>query len=115
MGDIRIEVGASEGMMWIGIEPPLTDEQEELLRQAEFVNSDVRLTFSNENPEGSLPYSRKGIPADTFKSSGEGDKGILGVAQAISRVLERGGDMVVVDQSLHRTEEGQFVFIDRAS
>jgi hypothetical protein len=99
---VQIQIGSTESHRFLGIQPPLTDAQSELLHAAiederAFLPSPT--WFVTMRPESSEAYSRVGIRVNELASEQMGDDRMIILAQKVARVLERSGDTVTIDET----------------
>ena len=115
MAEVRIEVGMSDGYRYLGVQPPITNEQRELLKAAEYSDSSIPDRFGIQHPDIGEPYSQSGITTAAFSTTSEANKAIVRSANNVARVLRLNQDEVIVDESLHLIGDGRYLFSGEAN
>lgn len=107
---VRIEVGMTDGFRYLGIQPPLTKEQSEWLKAADFSDSKIIQSYVVMEPDNGEPYSEAGISTGTDLSFAESHRNIVEAANNIARILVIAGDTVHIDEELHSIGFGRHLF-----
>jgi hypothetical protein len=111
MGIINIEVGMTADLRYIGIQPPLTEEQHALLVAAEYIDSDIRSDFQTvQDPTQGAPYSRLQRNTSEYNTPQQASKSTVKTAERIAGVFRRAGEMVSMDTHMRFFESGENLF-----
>lgn len=110
MADVRIELGMTDGFRYLGVQPPLSDEQQRFLEAARFEDPLVAARFSTQTPFHGEPFSETGMITEAFMTPRGADRGIIEIATKIAEVLRSSGDTVEVDERLHPIGFGHYLF-----
>jgi hypothetical protein len=92
----HIQVGATDGYRYTGVQPPLNERQLAALEAAAVDDPWMPTSFES---RGS--YSEAGFSSFTLEGHNGPDGGIVGVAQKVAAVLRTEGSDVFVDPTLH--------------
>jgi hypothetical protein len=103
MSDLRIQVGRTDGFRYIGVQPPLTDEQLERLSHAHEADEWVANNFTLRQPYQGQPYSEAGFMT-------EWDDRILEKAKNVARVLRETGLDIHLDEDIKQIGWGYHFF-----
>ena len=110
MAKVNLEVGATDGYGYVGVEPPLSEAQLALLGEAEGVTS----LFVTKRPKKGTPYSETMVGNEESLSRQEAGEKVLKMAHAICVVLRQGGDDVSVDEEIKPIRYGVDLFNSQA-
>jgi hypothetical protein len=98
MGKISIELGKTDGFGYIGIQPPLTDEQQELLQS---------MRFSLINPDNGPVHSQTGFTGGTDE---EIRQKVVETGHQIAGLLSEAGHEVEIDDTIYSIGRGHHFF-----
>lgn len=106
MADLRIELGATDGYQYLGIQPPLTEDQLEALQTASADNAHIPTRFPERRPARGQSYSETGFTTEV----GRDDKDLHMVAHEVARVLRDTGHTVSVNGQIQAIGDGYHLF-----
>jgi len=106
MADFRVEVGATDGYRYVGIQPPLDEEQAALLKGIEVPRFMFPVGNGRVEPARGDAYSEVGFDTSAVNGSAE----IVKVANGIAEALRSGGHHVGVDETVRAIGFGRFLF-----
>lgn len=109
MAEVHIQAGMTDGFGYIGAQPPLTEERLDLLRQAEYMDSEVLSQFTLVEPHSGDPYSEASFSSDDCWPRAVASSAIER-AEKVARILRHGGDTVTVDRFVYPIGSGFHLF-----
>lgn len=101
---INIQFGRTDGFRYIGIQPPLTDEQVESLLVASQEDRAIPSSWGLRKPHNGHPHSEIGYMSHI------GDERLVHVAELIAGVLTNEGTTVHIDKTIQDIGYGRFLF-----
>jgi hypothetical protein len=106
----RIELGSTEGLRHIGIQPPLSLHQIGLLNILGNQSGHPVSQFIDEVPPVGLPYSTAIMYIDAASSTENADKMVLDTAENIASRFNSAGYEIVIDETIHDLEVDTYLF-----
>lgn len=88
----RIEIGATDGFRYIGIEPPVSPEQRDEIGaaiNAHYRDADPVVAFDTFSPEQGPSHSLLGIRAEGYYTPNAADNDMEQVARKVVRILSK--------------------------
>lgn len=114
MAEVYIQLGRTDGFRYIGIQPPITDEHHELLRQAHGEVDGLPKFFTIITPHSGEPYSEMSLLADAYLTPDHADTCVIKTAEKLAKVLGASGDTFIIDEGFKPIGYGNDLFGGRS-
>jgi hypothetical protein len=102
MAEVKIQVGMiNENDPVVGIQPPVTEVQDQMLRDAKYMDGAIPTIFSTQRDDHEKPYSAAILDIPEESTHQEIEEGLIDIAEKVAAALRNNGDDVKVDRTIY--------------
>ena len=113
MADINIEIGTSDGYRYLGVQPPLTEDQQRILTEAHATDPEIPSNFQTVTPTRGEPFSETSTTSGRFDSTHDATRYMFHVAHKLSALLSEDGSEVEVNGRPQRLGFNRHLFSEK--